>query len=99
MGANASAIPNINPVPVVKTGHCSPNALGLSIGVLWAIYIFCCGIFAIFGWGTELVKVLSSLYLGYAASFGGAIVGAIWAFVDGYIGGAVVGWLYNRLAK
>jgi len=30
---------------------CSPNALGVAIGVLWAAYVFLCGITVMFGWG------------------------------------------------
>jgi hypothetical protein len=77
----------------------SPNALGIAIGVLWAAYILVCGVTAMFGWGVALVEAISSLYIGYGPSIGGAIIGAIWGFVDGYIAGAVIGWLYNRLAK
>ncbi|HTV04309.1 MAG TPA: bacteriophage holin [Acidobacteriaceae bacterium] len=77
----------------------SPNAAGLAVGILWCFCTFFCGITAIFGWGDAWVKVLASFYIGYAASFVGAIIGAIWAFADGYIAGAVVGWLYNRLTK
>jgi hypothetical protein len=78
---------------------CSPNALGVAIGVLWAAYVFFCGITAMFGWGVALVVAISSLYIGYGPSIPGAFIGAIWAFVDGYIAGVVIAWLYNRLAK
>jgi hypothetical protein len=78
---------------------CSPNALGVAIGILWAAYVFLCGITAMFDWGTDLVDAISSLYIGYDASILGAIIGAIWGFVDGYIAGVVIAWLYNRLAK
>jgi hypothetical protein len=77
----------------------SPNALGIAIGALWAGYVLFCGITAMFGWGNALVAALSSLYLGYGPSIAGAIIGAVWAFVDGYVGGLVVAWLYNKLAK
>jgi hypothetical protein len=77
----------------------SPNALGVAIGVLWAAYIFFCGITAMFGWGSALVTAFASLYIGYGASIPGAIIGALWGFVDGYIAGVVIAWLYNRLAK
>ena len=79
--------------------RCSPNALGIAVGILWAFYIFFCGITAIFGWGAELVSVFSSLYIGYAASFVGAIIGALWAFGDGYVAGVIIGWIYNRVAR
>ena len=81
------------------TRRCSPNALGIAIGALWAFYIFFCGIVAIFGWGADLVRVFSSLYLGYSASFVGAVIGALWAFADGYIAGLILGWIYNRVAR
>jgi len=77
----------------------SPNALGIAIGVLWAAYILFCGITAMFGWGIALVDAISSLYIGYGPSVLGATIGAVWGFVDGYLAGVVIAWLYNRLAK
>lgn len=77
----------------------SPNALGIAIGALCAVYVFFCGIIAIFGWGTALVDVISSIYIGYGPSIPGAIIGAVWGFIDGYIAGIVIAWLYNKLAK
>ncbi len=78
---------------------CAPHALGVAIGVLWAAYVFFCGITAMFGWGVALVDALSSLYIGYAPSILGAVIGAAWGFVDGYVAGVVIAWIYNRLAK
>jgi hypothetical protein len=79
--------------------RCQPLALGIAIGVLWAIYVLFVGIVAMFGWGAALVDALSSLYIGYAASIIGAIIGAIWGFVDGFIAGVVIAWIYNIVAK
>ncbi len=76
-----------------------PLAFGIAIGVLWAIYIFFAGIFAMFGWGVAMVDALASFYLGYGASVIGAIIGAIWAFTDGFVGGFVIAWIYNMVAK
>lgn len=78
---------------------CRPLALGIAIGVLWGVYVFLAGIVAMFGWGTALVETLASLYLGYGASIIGAIIGAIWAFVDGLVAGVVIAWIYNMVAK
>jgi len=77
----------------------APHAFGVAIGVLWAAYVLFCGITAIFGWGSALVEALSSLYIGYGPSVLGALAGAAWGFVDGYIAGLVIAWIYNRLAK
>jgi hypothetical protein len=78
---------------------CRPLALGVAIGVLWAIYVFVVGITAMFDWGNALVEALASLYIGYGASVIGAIIGAVWAFVDGFIAGVVIAWIYNLVAK
>ncbi len=77
----------------------SHHALGVAFGILWALYVAFLAVTAMFGWGTALVTTLSSLYIGYSASIVGAVVGALWAFVDGYIAGTVIAWVYNRLAK
>jgi len=45
------------------------------------------------------VTPLSSLYIGYAPSFVGGIIGGIWGFFDGLIGGAILALLYNAFAK
>lgn len=78
---------------------CQPIALGVAIGVLWALYVGGLGITAMFNWGTALVTPLASLYIGYSASIAGAVIGAIWAFFDGFVAGAVIAWIYNRVAK
>ena len=78
---------------------CKPVALGVAIGVVWALYVGCLGIAAMFGWGGGLVLPLAALYIGYAPSVVGAIIGAVWAFVDGFVGGIVIAWIYNAVAK
>ena len=79
--------------------RCQPLALGIAIAVLWAFSVLCLGIFAMFGWGTALVETLASFYIGYGASIVGAIIGAIWAFLDGFVAGVVIAWIYNVVAK
>lgn len=78
---------------------CKPFALGVAIGVLWALYILFVGITAMFGWGAGLVAPFASLYIGYNASIGGAIIGGIWAFCDGFIAGVIIAWIYNAVAR
>lgn len=78
---------------------CQPLALGIAIGVLWAVSVFLAGIFAMFGWGVAFVQVLASFYLGYGASIVGAIIGGIWAAIDGFIAGFLIAWIYNKVAK
>jgi hypothetical protein len=39
------------------------------------------------------------IYRGYALTFTGSLYGALWAFVDGLIGGAIFAWVYNRIEQ
>lgn len=50
-------------------------------------------------WGVPVVAVLSSVYIGYSPTFVGSIAGAVWAFANGFIGGVIMGWLYNKIVS
>ena len=76
-----------------------PLALGIAFGLVWAFGVFFAGIFAMFGWGNAFVATIASFYLGYGASIIGAIIGALWAIVDGFVAGYVIAWVYNKVAK
>ena len=70
-------------------------SLGLALGVVWGLSVFLIGLLAMTGYGMELVKLLGSFYIGYAATIGGSLIGLVYGFFDGLIGGAIVAWLYN----
>jgi len=70
-------------------------AFTIGLGITWSLSILFAGWFAIFGWGPPFVEVMGSFYVGYKPSFIGAIIGAIWAFFDGAIGGLIFSLLYN----
>ncbi len=51
------------------------------------------------GYGSEFLSMAASIYPGYSVGgFGSVIVGTLYAALDGAIGGAILAWLYNRLA-
>ena len=52
-------------------------------------------------YGRALLDVVASVYPGYqpSAGIGSVIVGTLYAFVDGAVGGALFAWLYNALAQ
>jgi hypothetical protein len=76
------------------------KAFGLACGILWAVVIFGATLWLMaFGFQGDLISQLDHFYFGYSLSFVGAIIGAVWAFIDGFIGGAILAWLYNKLAK
>lgn len=62
---------------------------GLFLGTWWVIAL---------GGATGEATFLGRLYIGYAISPLGSVIGLAWGFVDGLIAGAIFAWLYNLLA-
>lgn len=80
-------------------GKLNVKALAVGLGASWAICVLFLGWVSIFGWGTKIVEIMSSVYIGFAPTFLGGIIGAGWAFVDGAIGGAIIAFVYNIVKK
>jgi len=75
-------------------------SLGLAGGILWGAGAFLLGLAAwLFNWGTPIVELISSGYIGYSASFVGSLIGLVWGFADAFIGLAVFAWLYNLILE
>lgn len=71
-------------------------AFAFALGITWAIGLLIMGwISAGSNWGAQLIQILASAYIGYAPTFAGAIIGAIWGFCDWFIGGLIIAWVYN----
>ena len=75
------------------------KALALALGTIWGAYVFLLGFVSLFGWGVDLVEVLSKLYIGFAPTIFGTFVGGVWGFADGFIAGVIIAWIYNSIAK
>ena len=78
----------------------SVKGLALASGILWGVAMLGMGL-ANLVWGSygqQFLQLMASVYPGYHAtrSIGEVIVGALYGFVDGLIGGAVFAWLYNQ---
>ena len=63
------------------------RAFGLACGLLWSGAVVLLGITARVGWGQRWRRLLADVYRGYDESIPGLLVGALWAFVDGFAGG------------
>ncbi|PIN75390.1 hypothetical protein COV18_03870 [Candidatus Woesearchaeota archaeon CG10_big_fil_rev_8_21_14_0_10_37_12] len=73
-------------------------SFGLALGIICAIAIFLTGTLAgIFQKGFPIVNAIAEWYIGYAPTLLGSIIGAMYAFVDGFIGGTLFAWIYNKL--
>ncbi|MFQ5847652.1 MAG: bacteriophage holin [Candidatus Methylomirabilales bacterium] len=76
----------------------SMKGLSLALGLSWGGGVFLLGLAGSIGWGRPMVDVLGSVYLGFRPDLGGSLIGGVWAFVDGALGGIVIAWLYNRFS-
>ena len=74
------------------------KAFTLSFGISCGLYMLFIGLVSIFGWGVKFVEAVSSVYIGFTPTFLGAIIGMVWGFVDGAIGGAIIAFVYNKIA-
>jgi hypothetical protein len=75
------------------------KAFGLSCGLVWGLGLFLLTWWIILFEGNNVQSVfLSSVYQGYTISPVGSLIGLVWAAVDGWVGGLIFAWLYNRLA-
>ena len=79
------------------------RALAISLALLWGGGILITGIANLIWptYGIEFLEMLASVYPGYqgTASFGQVLVGTLSGLVDGFLGGLVLGWLYNLFAR
>jgi len=76
------------------------QAFALSCGIIWGVGLFLLTWWIIlFGGTPDEFAFIGRIYLGYSISPVGSIIGLLWAFADGLIGGAIFAWLYNRIAS
>jgi hypothetical protein len=77
-----------------------PVALGTSLGILWGGALFVTTWMCNFsGYGRAFLDgTAGSLYPGYTISPLGSFLGLGYGFIDMFIGGLLVGWIYNKIA-
>lgn len=75
------------------------KAFSLAFGLLWGVGVFCLAWWIIaFDGITGEVTMLGRIYRGFNISPIGSLIGFVWAFADGAIGGAIFALLYNFFA-
>lgn len=75
------------------------KAFAMASSVFWTLFVSLCIWISILGIGDTPFNFVDQLYLGWlSSSFFGFIYGAVFALVDGLIGGALMALLYNKLA-
>jgi len=93
----------------IFTGILRLNAkvMGLILGCLMGLAIFIATNWLVIkgghvtGSGEYVVgphlQLLDQYFIGYSVSFMGSIVGFVYGFAIGTLGGALIGWIYNRI--
>jgi len=75
------------------------KALALTCGLVWGLGIlFLTWWIIAFDGVTREVTFLGRVYRGYNISPLGSVIGCVWGFADGAIGGVIFAWLYNLIA-
>lgn len=81
----------------------SVKGLAMASGILWGVAMLGMGLANLLwsSYGQQFLQLMASAYPGYHAtpSVGEVIVGTLYGIADGFIGGAVFAWLYNRFAE
>lgn len=76
----------------------SVRNFALALGITSVIFILILGITSmLFGIGGGMVSSIASVYAGFNNTIPGILIGSIWAFIDGFVGGALFAWVYNKL--
>jgi hypothetical protein len=79
------------------------KALAFASAVVWGFVMLAVGVTNLIAghYDQQFLEAMSSVYPGYHDTHSSAevILGTLYGLCDGFIGGAVIAWLYNHFAK
>lgn len=89
------------PKKIKPTLRLDVQKFGISMGVVCAISLIAITILAStpYGFGSEVIDLVKTFYPGYSKEPAGMLIGAIWAFIDGLVFGALLAYIYNYQLK
>ncbi len=80
----------------------SVKSLTITAAVLWGGVCLMVAVLNVIwsGYGQAFLGLISSIYPGYevTGTLSSVIVGTLYALMDGAVGGALFGWIYNIFA-
>lgn len=77
------------------------KVVGLVLGILLALAIFVATNWLVIKGGARVgphLQLLSQYFIGYRVTFVGSLIGAAYGFALGTLCGAMIGWIYNKIA-
>ena len=71
---------------------------GKIFGAVWGSFVFLLG-FSVYlrNRDSRFIKVLSKVYFGFNGTLPGSLIGGGWGFLDGFLTGIVLAWIYNKV--
>ncbi len=80
----------------------SVRAISITMGLLWAASMLVVGIInlAAPGYGGDFLRMMSSVWPGFhdSRTWASVVIGTLYGFADGAIGGLIFAWIYDRIA-
>ena len=76
------------------------KVLGLALGLLLGLGLFIATNWLVIKGGHPVgphLELLSQYFIGYRVTFLGSFIGFAYCFALGTLGGATVGWIYNKI--
>jgi hypothetical protein len=86
---------------LVRVARLNAVTTGLVTGLLAGLAVFVATNWLVLKGGRVVgphLALLGQYFIGYRMSFVGSLIGFAWAFAVGFLAGAAVVWIYNRLA-
>jgi hypothetical protein len=72
------------------------KAFALTSGLIWGFgLLFITWWIIVFEGSTGDLLAIGHVYRGFNVSPWGSVIGLLWGFFDGLVGGAIFAWLYN----
>jgi hypothetical protein len=79
------------------------KALAAGSAIFWGVVVLLAALANLLwsGYAHHFLEMLASIYPGYHATptISQVVIGTLYAIVDGLTGGAILGWLYNRMTE
>ena len=75
------------------------KAFGLATGLVWGLnWFFVTWWMMAFDGITREVTLIGRMYRGFTLSPAGSLVALLWGFMDGFLIGLMVAWIYNKIS-
>jgi hypothetical protein len=77
------------------------KVIGLAMGLLCGLAVFVATNWLVIKGGERVgahLQLLSQYFIGYRVTFWGSFIGFAYGFALGTLGGAFVGWVYNKIS-